>query len=199
MPLITDWIMVIITLAYVAATIAILCANRKTVELSGAQLEELKRQYEEENRPRIEMEFHYERRTWYILRFVNHGRLTAQNVKIDLSQDFINSLPEEEFKKALTRVKTQECVIGVENHFDLPIASNALRGNPNMKPVIGKISYKSRGRAFEENISLDLAQYMTFFSYTTEEEDLLKTLKTIEKDLCAIKGALDKREKSEDS
>ena len=101
MPTITDWLMVIITLVYVIATIFICWANIKSAKASKEELAEMKRQYAEENRPHIEVEFCYERRTWYIVRFVNHGKLTAQHVKIMLDEDFISSLPEQGFKDTL--------------------------------------------------------------------------------------------------
>lgn len=51
MPTITDWLMVVITAVYVIATIAICRAKIKAADASKAQLEEVKRQYAEENRP----------------------------------------------------------------------------------------------------------------------------------------------------
>ena len=193
MPKITDWLMIIITAVYVAATVAIWIANNKSAKASKEQLAEMKRQYAEENRPIIEMEFCYLRRTWYVLRFVNHGKVTAQHVKIDFSQEFINSLPNEDFRNTLKNMKGKECVIGVNQHYDLYIASNELRGNPNMKPVRGIITYKSRGKEYNEDLFLDLEQYMTFFSSTTNEEDMLKTVKAIEKDISDLKKVLKER------
>ena len=164
MPTITDWLMVIITLVYVVATIFICWANIKSAKSSKEELAEMKRQYAEENRPRIEVEFCYEKRTWYIVRFVNHGKMTAQHVKIELDEDFIDSIPEQEFKNILRRQKNKECIIGVGQHYDLYISSNELRGNPNMKPVTGKISYEdAEKRGYESEIYIDLEDYATFF------------------------------------
>lgn len=73
-----DWAMVIITAVYVVATIFICCANIKSAKASQAQLTEMQRQFAESNRPEIEVEFHYLRRTWYVVRFVNRGEKTAQ-------------------------------------------------------------------------------------------------------------------------
>ena len=47
---ITDWLMVGITLIYVAATIAIWVANKKSAEATREQLDESKRQFEETKR-----------------------------------------------------------------------------------------------------------------------------------------------------
>jgi len=49
-PLITDWIMVVITTIYVLATICIWFANKKAADASRAQLEESRRQFDEMNR-----------------------------------------------------------------------------------------------------------------------------------------------------
>ena len=50
MPLITDWLMVGITVVYVIATICIWVANNRTARASREQLEESKRQFNENRR-----------------------------------------------------------------------------------------------------------------------------------------------------
>lgn len=190
MPIITDWLMVVITAVYVIATIAICWANIKAANATKAQLEEMKRQYAEENRPIIETEFHYERRTWYIIRFVNHGRQTAQHVKIELDPEFIESLPEEVYKSTLLEQKGKECIIGVGQHYDLYIGSNAMRGNPNMRPVTGDIYYDGYQNSYSDKVFIDLKNYMTFFSSTTDNDDLLKAVKKNAEELKGIRNEL---------
>lgn len=76
-----DWVMVIITGIYVIATIFICWANIKAANASKEQLIEIQKQFAETNRPIIELEFHYNRKTWYIAHFVNRGNLTASMSK----------------------------------------------------------------------------------------------------------------------
>lgn len=185
-----DWAMVFITIIYVVATIVICWANIKSANASKAQLEEMMRQYADANRPEIEVELHYLQRTWYIARFVNHGSKTAQHVKICLEQEFIDSLPEEPFRKALKQIQGKECIIGAGQHYDLFIGSNGLRGNPSMKPMAGYMEYESQGNKYKSDFCVDLEHYMTFFSSTTDEEKMLKSLKTIGTELKGIKEAL---------
>lgn len=52
------------------------------------------------------------------MRFVNHGELTAQYVKIVLDKDLINSLPEQGLKDTLLKQREKECIIGVGQHYD---------------------------------------------------------------------------------
>ena len=181
--------MVVITFVYVVATIFICWANIKSAKASKEELAEMKRQYAEENRPHIEVEFCYERRTWYIVRFINHGKLTAQHVKILLDEGFISSLPEQAFKDTLLKQTEKECIIGVGQHYDLYIASNELRGNPNMKPVTGKLSYQDESGKYESDIYIDLENYATFFS-STSDDPMVKELKNIKKEIEGLKRAI---------
>ena len=187
----SEWIMVIITGIYVIATIIICWANIKSANASKEQLEEMQKQYAETNRPLIELEFQYNRRTWYIVRFVNHGNLTAQRVKISLDQAFIDSVPEESFRNELERIKGKECIIGVGQHYDLFIGGNKLRGNLNMTPLTGTIKYEAQGKEYESDLFVDLEHYMTFFSATTDEEDLLKSMNKISDQLKGIRQTLE--------
>ena len=189
MPTITDWLMIIITLVYVIATIFICMANIKSAKASKEELDEIKRQYNDENRPRKEVEFCYEQRVWYIVRFVNHGKQTAQNVKIVFDEEFINSLPEQVFRDTLQKQKEKECIIGVEQHYDLYIGSNELRGNENMKPVTGKLTYRDEKGTYESDIYIDIENYATFFS-STSEDPMVKELKNIKKEIEGLKRAV---------
>ena len=65
----------------------------------------MQKQYAEENRPHIEVEFLLERRSFYGLRFINHGKSTAQNVEIQLSDAFIDSLGSTNFAELLKKQK----------------------------------------------------------------------------------------------
>lgn len=126
-----DWVMVIITGVYVIATIFICWANIKAANASKEQLREMQKQFAETNRPIIELEFHYSRRTWYIARFVNRGNLSAQHIKINLDQEFIDSLPEESMKKELERIKGKECIIGAGQHLMKRMTASNQNIDPN--------------------------------------------------------------------
>ena len=190
MPNITDWMMVAITFVYVVATIFILKANNKSAEATKQQLEEMRKQYNEENRPILDLEFCYERKTWYIVRIINRGKYTARHTKIILKQDFIDSLPEEAFRNTLEKIKGKECLIGAGQHYDLYIGSNALRGNPRMHPVEGEIIYQANGKEYVDEIYVDLENYMTFLSSTTYEDDLLKAIRETSHELKNITNEL---------
>lgn len=191
-PYITEWLMVGITAVYVVATIFICLANLKSAKASKEQLTEMKLQYAEDNRPRIEVEFCYKQRTWYIARFVNHGKHTAQHVQVLLNQEFIDSLPNKTLREVLEKQREKEAIIGANQHYDLYIAGNELRGNPNMKPLKGKVKYQDDRIQYENDIFIDLKNYMTFFSSTGDEDNLIKAVKNNTEEIKGIKLAIQK-------
>lgn len=88
-----------------------------------AQVREMRRQYQEENRPNIEVEFLYQKRTFYGLCFVNHVKCAAHNVRILLEAAFIDALPESNFSNMLRKLDQKTCIISVGQHYDLFIGT----------------------------------------------------------------------------
>lgn len=188
-----NWVMVFITGVYVIATIAICVANFKSAKASKMQLEVMKKQYEEENRPYVEVELHYERHLIYSLRFVNHGKQTAQRFRVDFNHEFTESLPEPSFRRNIEKQKGKECIIGVGQHYDLFIGSNKLREITSWVPIKGRITYQSNGNLYESDIFIDLENYMTFFSINEdnrEHKEWMDVLRENNKTLTQINNSI---------
>lgn len=120
------------------------------------------------------------------VRFINHGKLTAQNINIQYAQEFIDSLPNENIRLMLNKQKDKKCIIGVGQYYDLYIGSNELRGNPSMVPLTGVITYQSDGETYSSDIFVDLENYTMFFSSVTEHDEFMKVLKDGVKELKSI-------------
>ena len=187
---ITDWLMVVITGVYVIATFLICKANWDAANASKEQLAEMHKQHEEENRPYVEVEFLYEKRAFYGLRFINHGKQTAQHVIIQLDNSFIDSLTESNFTRMLRDQIGKECVIGVGQHYDLFFGTNAYRSNSNKVAATGKIQYQSNGNKYVDDFFVNLENYATIFSVHSEQEDIKEALKKQAKELEGIKRVL---------
>lgn len=188
-----NWVMVFITGVYVIATIAICVANFKSAKASKMQLEVMKKQYEEENRPYVEVELHYERHLIYSLRFVNHGKQTAQRFRVDFNHEFTESLPEPSFRRNIEKQKGKECIIGVGQHYDLFIGSYKLREITSWVPIKGRITYQSNGNLYESDIFIDLENYMTFFSINEdnrEHKEWMDVLRENNKTLTQINNSI---------
>ena len=187
----SDWIMVLITLVYVIATIFICRANFKSAKASEEQLKEMRKQFESNNRPYIEVELALEKRIFYAFRFVNNGNVVANNVNIKLDPDFIASL-EEPMKDLLIKQEGKKCIIGAHQSYSLYLGKcNFLKGK-GISPVNGKIIYFANGKEYEKPFSIDLESYMTIFSVNSDYEDMIEVLKKQNSVLEELKNSVEK-------
>lgn len=185
-----DWAMVVLTAIYVLATIFICYFNYGSTKASREQAAEMRRQYEEENRPYITVELIYERKAFYGLRFSNHGKRLADHVRIQLDQAFVDGLNEPSFRATLERTKGKECIIGIGQHYDLYFGTNKFRENTEKSALSGQVTYQDGSRTYTEAFSIDFDSYATFFSVNSAADDFLKEMRAQTKELKGIKEAL---------
>lgn len=175
-------LMVLITAIYVLATILICWANIKSARAAREQLAEAKRQYEEENRPRITYEMIYENRTFYGIRFTNHGRRVANHVKIKFSQDFLDSISKFSSFDRSNTLQKQEFVLGVGQSYDYFFGADEFRNNADKKPIVGEIIYQDELRTYHESFQIDWDKYATFYSVNSPADDFLDEIKKLVKE-----------------
>ena len=130
----------ILTFLTVIATFFTCWCSYKSARATRDQVAEMRRQFKEEIRANIDVEFLYEKRTYYGLRFVNRGRCTAQQVKIIFENSFIDSIEEVAFADMLRKQRGKICIIGVEQHYDVFIGSNKYRDNSHKVPAKGVVA-----------------------------------------------------------
>ena len=185
-----DWLMVALTAVYVIATIFICFFNYRSAKASREQASEMKRQYDDEDRPYITVELIYEKKAFYGLRFTNHGKRLASHVRIQLEQDFLDCLTENSFKSQLEKQKGRECIIGIGKDYDLFFATNEIRENLPKAPLSGQVSYCDGRKSYSDVFKIDLDTYATFFSVNSDMDELLKGIKAQAKELKMIREAL---------
>jgi len=202
-----EWVMVIITAIYAIITLAILCANISTTNATKESNHELKRQFDEMNRPIIETEILYSQRAFVVIRFINHGARTAYGFQFTFGEEFVNSL-QPVYRRLITDQYGKESIIGVGQHYDVYIGGNEYIKLTEKLPIIGEMSYcydTTDGiiKKYVEKINIDINNYMTIFSVDSDEEKLRGLLKKqndilsdISKELEAINktGLVKKRE-----
>lgn len=192
--MITDWLMVIITAVYVVATIFICRANIKSAKATREQLAEAKRQYEEEHRPYISYQFIFERRTWYGMRFTNHGRRVANHVQIKLAQEFINSVSKGKFNNELSELQSKEFTLGIGQSYDIFFGAREFRDNPNKKPISGEILYQDEKNTYHETFLINFEKYGDIFSVNSAADDLHEDMKNLSKELQHIRRILENQD-----
>lgn len=177
--MITDWLMVVITAVYVIATIFICMANIKSAKATREQLAEAKRQYEEEHRPYISYQFIFERRTWYGMRFTNHGRRVANHVQIKLNQEFLDSVSKFQFSDVLRKLQEKEFTLGIGQSYDIYFGADEFRNNPNLKPIAGEIIYQDALTTYCEPFYIDFTKYAAVFSVNSLADDFHDDMKKL--------------------
>lgn len=185
-----DCAMVVLTTVYVIATILICYFNYRSAKASREQTEEMKRQYDAENRPYITVELIHERKTFYGLRFTNHGKRIANHVNIQFGQDFVSNISEPNFKSLLGKQKDRECIIGIGQHYNIFFGTNKFRDNPNKAPLSVHITYSDSEKNYTDDLSIDFNTYAPFFSVNNDTDDLMKEIKRQTKELSRISEAL---------
>lgn len=186
----SDWAMVALTTVYVIATILICYFNYRSAKVSKEQAEEMHRQYDAENRPYITAELIYERKSFYGLRFTNHGRRIANHVSIQLEQGFLDSIIEPTFKSLLEKQKGRECIIGIGQHYDLFFGTNKFRNNSDKAPIAVHLAYSNGEKTYSDDLHIDFDTYATFFSVNSDTDEMLKEMKTQAEELRGINEAL---------
>ena len=182
----------ILTLLTTLGTFFACVCSYLSARATQKQVEEMQRQYEESNRPDIQVEFIFEKHMYCGFRFVNHGTKTAQNVNIEFDPAFTDNLTEKPFADMIRTQKDKKCIIGVGQHFDLYFGTMVFRENPDINIAKGTIFYSWSSREDTCEFCVDLKNYATIFSTNSAEEDLFDKLKAQTKELEGIKTELEK-------
>ena len=190
--MITDWLMVIITSVYVIATILICVFNARSAKAARDQTEQMKLQFLQTNRPIVTVEIVYLKRAFWVLRFTNHGTMTAFNTRINLAKSFIDSLPEENFRQIVEKEVGKIRTIGVHQHYDIFFGGDRFRASSTSKPAVGRVSYRgTTDTLFAEDFRIELSDYATFYSVDSELEDIKKAIQAQTKEITKIKQSID--------
>lgn len=176
MPSITDWLMVIITVVYVIATIFICVANIKSARATKAQLAESQKQFKESNRPYVTCEYILTNRVFCGIRLCNHGNQVARNLTIRINKEFLDCLTNNEFGNFRNINDSVYTIVGVGQSFEFYFS--AVNNKPTEVPLIANVVYKgSNDNSYEEVFEIDLAKQLPVESVESDVEKYMKLLK----------------------
>ena len=176
----TDWLMVIITAIYVAATILICYYNGKSAkasneqaEISKRQTEEMIRQYNETNRPIITIRFDIIRSGLLCFIVENEGPLPAHNVTIRINDVFINNLPSDHAQKSFRELKDANLYLASRQKITLLLGGQPEFSKIAQEKAVIEIMYDT----FAETTEIDLEQYGMLLVYNSPLEDISQAIK----------------------
>ncbi len=173
----TDWLMVIITGIYVIATIVLCAFNYSTSKAAQLQVEKMQEQFDEENRPKIDIHFDMIRSGLACFVIENVGRTAAENVCVRLNDSFLDNLEDHlaerfialsEANLYLSSGQKAYLLLGGQNRFEI------------ISRTVAKFDVTYKG--YSEHMEIDLSQYKGFLLYQSPLEDISKHLKHIQED-----------------
>ena len=169
----TDWLMVIITAIYVVATIIICYFNGKSAKAAKIQTDEMIRQYNLANRPKVTIHFDIIRSGLLCFVVENEGTSPAHNVSIRINQDFLNGVDEEIERNRLEKLASSELYLASKQKMFICLGGQPLFTALAQNKAEIDISYDG----YEEHTSIDLNQYGMFLVYSSPLEDISQHMK----------------------
>ena len=121
---IADWLIVLITAVYTAATIFICRANIKSAEATREQIAESVRQFNEENRAFVTVNFEIVRGGLAVLHIQNHGKRIANNVRIKVARAFINNILDDSSKECFEKLYDATFTLGIGQSWYISMGSH---------------------------------------------------------------------------
>lgn len=156
------WASFILAVITAVATIFMCIANCKSAKATREQVKEMKRQFDELNRPYITVEVVKTIGPFVGLKFANKGKRIANSVEIHFSKEFLKSL-EDPTKTKLEVDDNRICIIGVNQSYVVNLWINADNMESCNTPIIGDVVYYSNNKEYREDFHIDIANYKTFY------------------------------------
>ena len=182
----TDWLMVIITTIYVIATILICVYNGKSAKAAQEQtktakkqIEEMLKQYNDSNRPIVTLRFAVIRGGLLCFIVENVGPKVATNVNVRFGEAFINNLPEEYDRNNLNSISKAHFLLSSKQKQYIMFGAQPQLRTIGKEIAIIDISYNGE---YHEHLEIDLLQYGSMLSYSSELDDIAKSIDKLEKE-----------------
>lgn len=185
-----NWVMVIITGVYVVATIFICIANIKSAKATKEQVEEAKKQFEENNRAYVTADFEVIRNGLLAIHITNHGKRVANDITVHICEEFISNIDEPFFAEQINRINHSRFTLGIGQSWYLSFGSIRHLEKLSDEKIKISFSYIDSKNTYNEFEEIDLKQYHWALLYESPLQDELQEIKVISKSIKSIDKSL---------
>ena len=185
-----NWVMVIITGVYVVATIFICIANIKSAKATKEQVEEAKKQFEENNRAYVTAVFEVIRNGLLAIHITNHGKRVANDITVHICEEFISNIDEPFFAEQINRINHSRFTLGIGQSWYLSFGSIRHLEKLSDEKIKISFSYIDSKNTYNEFEEIDLKQYHWALLYESPLQDELQEIKVISKSIKSIDKSL---------
>lgn len=193
--------MVLLTFVYVIATIVICFFNYKSAKATKEQTEESKRQFSETNRAIITLTMQDIRNGLIALNISNIGNKVAKNVKLDINQEFIESLNDKDAKQLLVKLSESSFDVGVGKEWNTFLGTHLTLKSLSTTKMMINVEYEDDTDKYKELRIIDLGQYFWALLNDSTMIDIRNCLQeqsnaivSIDKNLRKISSHIEKKE-----
>lgn len=173
--------MVLLTLAYVLATIAICIFNYRSAKATSEQTKELKRQFDEQNRAFLTVTMQKVKNDLITLCIENHGKKIAKNVSLNINESFLNIVQDDLAKRNLDNLLKSSFTVGIGQKWHTFVGVSC-----NINAITSEIMeltllYEDDLNKYKEQTNIDFGQYNWVLLNDTEITDIRNSINKIAK------------------
>lgn len=151
--------MVFLTFVYVIATIAICIFNCKSAKATKEQTQESKRQFNEANRACLTLTTENIKNGLITLSIKNIGNKVARNIKLNINQEFIESLNDNLAKQSVIKLTKSSFDVGVGKEWHVFLGTHLMLESLSTTKMIINVEYEDDSDKYKEIRTIDLGQY----------------------------------------
>lgn len=185
-------IMIILTAVYVLATIFIWLSNRSSAIATRDQIKESHAQFVDANRAFVNIDFEIVRDGLYVLRIMNNGNRTAQNVKIEISNEFIDIVPNSACSEHIHSLTSSNFAIGIGQAWYVTIGSIGDFETLALKAIVINYFYSDCFSTYCETKEIDISQYRWSLIYNSPINDIRGYVKSFSESVKKISDKISK-------
>ncbi|MBR3241078.1 MAG: hypothetical protein IKF90_00030 [Parasporobacterium sp.] len=181
--------MVIITLVYVIATIAIWKSNKESADaakeqtdVARQQMAEMERQFNEVQRPFLTVRFDIIRSGILCFVIENTGPVAAADVNFHLNNEFLENVEKLDGRINLRKVTESKMFLSPGQKIYVYMGGQPRFEKIATKKAIIDITYRDYKREYNEHEEIDIMQYGYLLLYNSPLEDVAQHLKGIRSD-----------------
>ena len=182
--------MEVLTAIYVFATLVIVFFNARSSKATRDQIKESHAQFVDANRAFVNIDFEIVRDGLYVLRIMNNGNRTAQNVKIEISNEFIDIVPDSACSEHMQSLTSSNFSIGIGQAWYVTIGSIGDFKTLAQKAIVINYFYSDCFSTYCETKEIDISQYRWSLIYNSPINDIRGYVKSVSESMKKISNKI---------
>lgn len=185
-----QWILVALTAVYVIATIFISFFNARSSKATRDQIKESRAQFIDSNRAFVNIDLEIVRDEVFVLRIMNNGNRTAQDVHIEISDDFLSVVSDQGSAEQIELLNSSTFSIGVGQIMFVRLGIIREYSILSQQPIRITLDYFDQFATYHEEKSIPISQYGWGWVYDSPINDIRGYMKSVSESVKKISNKI---------